>query len=349
MKQRMGLGALALVAMIVALSGTPGVALGDGDPGSDVLVNQSLFVAGDAGVSVAQQEQVQRLLSAAASAGMPVRVAIIAQPAELGALTALWHAPRAYAKFLGAELSLTYTKRLLVVMPNGLGLFWLGHSDAARLPGAGRHRHCARAVRTGGRHRGPPCSLARGAGVTLSGQAQTGAGASTGAGAAAGGTTGSGREIPHLRAAATSGGSAGRSTDTLVAAIAAAVVVVLAAFFGLRAVRRRGPMVSDPAPAAGGSRRGGLIGGRALPGFATLAVLAMVALVIVLNSLGGSARSQLAAIDTNPYLDPGTPLSSRAPDFTLDDQFGRPVSLRSYRGKVVLLAFTDSECTTICP
>ncbi|MBV9357100.1 MAG: SCO family protein, partial [Chloroflexi bacterium] len=48
-------------------------------------------------------------------------------------------------------------------------------------------------------------------------------------------------------------------------------------------------------------------------------------------------------------LDPGTPLSAPAPGFTLTDQFGATVSLRSFRGRVVILAFTDSQCTTICP
>ena len=42
-------------------------------------------------------------------------------------------------------------------------------------------------------------------------------------------------------------------------------------------------------------------------------------------------------------------MSGAAPDFTLSDQFGQPVSLHSFRGKVVILAFNDSECTTICP
>jgi cytochrome oxidase Cu insertion factor (SCO1/SenC/PrrC family) len=42
-------------------------------------------------------------------------------------------------------------------------------------------------------------------------------------------------------------------------------------------------------------------------------------------------------------------LSGPAPGFTLTDQFGQQVSLTSYRGKVVILAFNDSECTTICP
>jgi cytochrome oxidase Cu insertion factor (SCO1/SenC/PrrC family) len=62
---------------------------------------------------------------------------------------------------------------------------------------------------------------------------------------------------------------------------------------------------------------------------------------------GSSAADSLLA--ANPDLDPGTTLSGSAPGFTLTDQFGQPVSLRSYRGKVVILAFNDSECTTICP
>jgi cytochrome oxidase Cu insertion factor (SCO1/SenC/PrrC family)/thiol-disulfide isomerase/thioredoxin len=52
---------------------------------------------------------------------------------------------------------------------------------------------------------------------------------------------------------------------------------------------------------------------------------------------------------TNPDLDPGTPLSAPAPNFALTDQFGRRVSLDSFRGKVVLLAFNDPVCTTVCP
>ncbi|HEY2549975.1 MAG TPA: SCO family protein [Streptosporangiaceae bacterium] len=69
----------------------------------------------------------------------------------------------------------------------------------------------------------------------------------------------------------------------------------------------------------------------------------------------GSDASQLPAgqqhaLAANPDVDPGTSLgSSPAPDFKLTSQFGQPVSLSQFRGKVVILAFTDSECTTICP
>jgi cytochrome oxidase Cu insertion factor (SCO1/SenC/PrrC family) len=38
-----------------------------------------------------------------------------------------------------------------------------------------------------------------------------------------------------------------------------------------------------------------------------------------------------------------------APDFRLVNQFGQPMSLSQFRGKVVLLALLDSECTTVCP
>ncbi len=49
-------------------------------------------------------------------------------------------------------------------------------------------------------------------------------------------------------------------------------------------------------------------------------------------------------------VDPGSPAGDRAaPGFTLRNQFGQSVSLAQLRGKVVILAFVDSQCTTICP
>ncbi len=56
-----------------------------------------------------------------------------------------------------------------------------------------------------------------------------------------------------------------------------------------------------------------------------------------------------AAMD-NPNLDLGSSLGARpAPDFRLQNQFGQPMSLSQFRGKVVMLAFEDSQCTTVCP
>jgi cytochrome oxidase Cu insertion factor (SCO1/SenC/PrrC family)/thiol-disulfide isomerase/thioredoxin len=74
---------------------------------------------------------------------------------------------------------------------------------------------------------------------------------------------------------------------------------------------------------------------------------AIAALTLVLRPPAGNG--QAAALASNPDLDLGTTLSGTAPDFTLTDQFGQHVSLRSFRGRVVMLAFNDSECTTVCP
>ena len=81
--------------------------------------------------------------------------------------------------------------------------------------------------------------------------------------------------------------------------------------------------------------------------------IATVALAVIVVSgaalTSGGAQPTASALASNPYLDPGSHLSGPAPDFTLTDQFDRRVSLHSFRGKVVILAFNDSECTTICP
>lgn len=83
---------------------------------------------------------------------------------------------------------------------------------------------------------------------------------------------------------------------------------------------------------------------------ALLAVTAIAATGCSAASAGDNAVGQQRAAAANPDLDPGSSLGGiPAPDFTLTDQYGRAVSLRSFRGKVVILAFTDSQCTTVCP
>jgi cytochrome oxidase Cu insertion factor (SCO1/SenC/PrrC family) len=57
-----------------------------------------------------------------------------------------------------------------------------------------------------------------------------------------------------------------------------------------------------------------------------------------------------AAAEANPNLDLGTSLGDQpAVNIHLENQFGQPMSLSQFRGKVSLLAFVDSECTTVCP
>jgi cytochrome oxidase Cu insertion factor (SCO1/SenC/PrrC family) len=62
-----------------------------------------------------------------------------------------------------------------------------------------------------------------------------------------------------------------------------------------------------------------------------------------------SSAASAAAME-NPNLDLGSSLGDKAaPGFTLVNQFGQPMSLSQFRGKVVLLGFEDSQCTTVCP
>jgi cytochrome oxidase Cu insertion factor (SCO1/SenC/PrrC family) len=80
-----------------------------------------------------------------------------------------------------------------------------------------------------------------------------------------------------------------------------------------------------------------------------VALIVVHAVVQPSSSAAQGSVAQTSALQNNPNLDPGLNLSTVAPGFTLTDQFGQPVSLSSFRGKVVILAFNDAECTTICP
>lgn len=64
----------------------------------------------------------------------------------------------------------------------------------------------------------------------------------------------------------------------------------------------------------------------------------------------GASASPPSGNFSNQDIDPGTFAGNAlAPDFRLVNQTGRETSLAQYRGKVVLIAFVDSQCTTICP
>jgi len=326
-----------LLVLIVTGVWIAAVARADGDPGSDVLVYQDLFVGSDAGLSVAQQLQLSGLLKGAVRAGMPVRVAIIASRSDLGAVTALWLNPRAYARFLGLELSLAYKQRLLVVMPNGFGFNWPGHSTApaynllAKIAiqpgGAGLLKAAENAVQT----------LADADGVKLRPAAGRSAGTATAPAAGA---------APGAGAASTRVSHPGRAADSRAALIVAVLVVIALAVLAARwGLRRRA------SPGAGLRERWqrSRMGRVWVPASVAVVALALTVGVVVFGRSAARGGAQRDALAFNPYLDTGTSLSGVAPDFALSDQFGQPVSLHAFRGKVVILAFNDSECTTECP
>jgi hypothetical protein len=109
-----------MLALAFAWAAAP--AWADGDPASDVLATQQLFLPQDAQIPATQQAQLAGLLQVAKRSGYPIRVALVSSATDLGSVTELWRQPQTYARFLGQELALTYRGPLLVVMPNGFGL-----------------------------------------------------------------------------------------------------------------------------------------------------------------------------------------------------------------------------------
>jgi hypothetical protein len=101
-------------------------AFGDGDPASDYLITQPAFLPFDAHVDKASANELAGLLAASKKAGFEIRVAVISSKVDLGAVPILYRQPQTYARFLGQELFYWYKNTLLVVMPNGYGVYRRG-------------------------------------------------------------------------------------------------------------------------------------------------------------------------------------------------------------------------------
>jgi hypothetical protein len=123
--------AVSLATLAVA-AGSPAPAIADGDPASDVLASQPIFLPQDSGATAKQQAQLGAILAAAQKSGYRIRAAVIATPADLGSVGALWRQPQSYAQFLGQELSLVFKGTLLVVMPGGFGVYDVGRQKEIR-------------------------------------------------------------------------------------------------------------------------------------------------------------------------------------------------------------------------
>ena len=219
--------ALAVLACC-ALGALSPAARADGDPGSDVLVYQNLFVAADSNVSIAQQLGLGDLLSSASRDGFTIRVAIVATPADLGAITQLWRKPASYASFLGIELSLAYSQRLLVVMPDGFGFSWQGHSAGAAYQVLGKIR-----VEPGGTGLATSAeaavrALAAASGVRLAAPAAGQAAGTTGGGGTGTGTIGSANGAAGGDAAGQPSPSGGQQAAAPVSGLSGWLIAVIA-------------------------------------------------------------------------------------------------------------------------
>jgi hypothetical protein len=129
-----------LAAVAGIASARPATARADGDPASDTLIAQNVFLPYSTQVPAVARGRLNAAMASAARAGAAVKVALIAHPSDLGSVTALYEHPQRYASFLHTEISFGRAVRLIVVMPSGAGTAGLPHSVAravGRVPAAG--------------------------------------------------------------------------------------------------------------------------------------------------------------------------------------------------------------------
>jgi hypothetical protein len=121
----------AAIAAALLLLAVPAVARANGDPASDYLLVQSIFLPFNAKVDPNASARLVDTIRAANKDGFKIRVAVIGSRYDLGTAFSLYNEAQKYAEFLGLELSFQYRDRLLVVMPNGYGYTIGGKANAA--------------------------------------------------------------------------------------------------------------------------------------------------------------------------------------------------------------------------
>lgn len=107
----------------------PTASLANGDPASDALLQQKVYYP-VAGVSAETETNLNAVVDKANRAGYAIRIALIRDKDDLGTVPDLLNKPQQYARFLGPEIQFAYKGDLLVVMPNGLGLYSTDPSPA---------------------------------------------------------------------------------------------------------------------------------------------------------------------------------------------------------------------------
>jgi protein SCO1 len=315
---------LALVVALVVVWG--GVARADTDPASDYLVDNQVFLNSQSTGMASAQRQLVATVTAANRAGFAMRVAVISSSYDLGSVPELWDKPRAYARFLGVELSRADRRqRLLVVMPNGFGFNWPGH------PTAGTYRLLA-AVPLDSRG-GPRLAaaaevavrrLARASGVALPPSQPATGGGSTRAGSAA--------------------------ALMIIGAVVGGIAALVAFAIVLTRVRRRLALRRDRPEGARSARLPRELQW-AIPGLVALCAVAVAAPILAFGRSRGTSSStagSAVALVSPPAYSWGAG-DRRAPDFSLRDEDGRSVSVAANRGHPVIVTFVDPLCRNFCP
>ena len=265
------------------------------------------------------QRQLVAAVAAANRAGFAIRVAVIANDYDLGSVTELWHQPRTYARFLGVELSLAHRRqRLLVVMPNGFGFNWPGHATAPT------YRLLATV----------PLGSSAGAGLAAAAEVAVRRLASR---------LGSCASVEPARGGWRSGAVGQRwdSDDCRRRGWRDRCTICVRG--------RRHAIAASACPAAGTTGAGAAAW--AIPGLVVLCGVAVAAPIVAWATLdSSSAPTAYSAVSlVSPPASSWGAGDRRAPNFSLRDQDGRPVSLAANRGHPVIVTFVDPLCRNFCP
>jgi hypothetical protein len=189
---------------------TPSAAHADGDPASDVLLLQDVYLPYQPVVPKPVGDALTRTVKQLRAKGFPLKVAIIASTTDLGTVPQFLGRPNPYAAFLESEIKFNKAKQLLVVMQAGYGTAAMPPSVAAAVSGVPKPKS------------GSPDDLGR-AGIDAVLKIAA--------------ATGHPLPKPRLPAAASSGGAGGGGTSP---AIIFGVPVLLLAIGGaLAAIRAR--------------------------------------------------------------------------------------------------------------
>jgi hypothetical protein len=118
--RRLPLLLVLIAALAVALA--PCAARADGDPASDVLIANTLYTPVAQKISPPVLRQLQGTIEQANAGGFKVRVALILDRTDLGAVPQLFGHPVKYVKLLASELFYAWKGAIIAVQPSGIGV-----------------------------------------------------------------------------------------------------------------------------------------------------------------------------------------------------------------------------------
>jgi hypothetical protein len=119
-----------LALLVVACGCLAGTAAANGDPASDVLLSDDVYLPYNP-PTAPTATALRRAVDRAYAQHFRIKVAVIADEVDLGSVPSLFGKPNQYATFLGMELESLYVGPLLIVMRVGFGIYDGGRSVAA--------------------------------------------------------------------------------------------------------------------------------------------------------------------------------------------------------------------------